>query len=443
MTSRYFTLPALVAALGVSATAAAAEPTTAELRDQVEQLKAEVAQLRSGQQSQQAQLDQYSQRDVDATVDRVLQDAERRSQLMQLTGFTAGYDKGRFVLQSSDGKFSLSPGVQFQFRHVTNWLDEAQADGDSSTESGFEVRRAKFNFAGNAFSKDLTYNFQWETSEAGGGVTLEEAWVRYKFADQLAFRMGQFKDNVFHEETTSSKRQLAVDRSLLNEVIGGGDTDYVQGAALQYDADQFRAEVAIHDGLNSDNTNFLDNGQNFGVSGRVELAVMGRWRDYEDFTARGTNDNLLVIGAGADWTQFGDSDVVYHTVDVQFENEGGLGIYAAGLAVWSDDVAADDEDTYDYGGLVQVGYAIPDTNWELFGRYNILLLDDEVLPADAEDTYHEITVGVNHYFHGHAAKFTLDVSYLPNGSPQDATGIGVLASDEDEIVLRGQFQLLL
>ena len=43
---------------------------------------------------------------------------------------------------------------------------------------------------------------------------------------------------------------------------------------------------------------------------------------------------------------------------------------------------------------------------------------------------------------GHAAKFTLDLTWLPNGSPVGASGAGIVAqaSDEDQFVLRGQFQ---
>ena len=40
-------------------------------------------------------------------------------------------------------------------------------------------------------------------------------------------------------------------------------------------------------------------------------------------------------------------------------------------------------------------------------------------------------------------KVTVDFLYLPEGSPTDATGTGVLESDDAEFVLRAQFQLFL
>jgi hypothetical protein len=50
---------------------------------------------------------------------------------------------------------------------------------------------------------------------------------------------------------------------------------------------------------------------------------------------------------------------------------------------------------------------------------------------------------MNCYFHGHAAKFVLDLSYLPQGSPENDTGSGVLENPKGELVGRAQFQLIL
>jgi hypothetical protein len=45
---------------------------------------------------------------------------------------------------------------------------------------------------------------------------------------------------------------------------------------------------------------------------------------------------------------------------------------------------------------------------------------------------------------GHASKITADVTWLPNGSPVDLNGIGVLESgEEDQFLFRVQYQLLL
>ncbi len=71
---------------------------------------------------------------------------------------TGGYDDGKFILRARDGSFSLSPGAQLQFRYIANSRDDDAAGDDF--EDGFDVRRAKFSFAGNVINKDTTYNFQ-------------------------------------------------------------------------------------------------------------------------------------------------------------------------------------------------------------------------------------------------------------------------------------------
>jgi hypothetical protein len=449
MTRKYLTIPAVVAgALGMGSSIAwAAEPTTAELLEQVKQLQAKVEQLEDRQTD-------LSDAEVGATIDRVLRDAESRSQLLQMEGFTAGHDGKHFVLKSADGAYSFSPRIQFQFRNVTNYTEDGP-DGDNAMENGFEIRRMKFSFVGTAISPDLEYNFRWATDRSGGGLTLENAYIQYKFADQWAFRAGQWKDNWTKEENTSSEKQLAAERSLLNELIGGGLTDYVQGAMVIFASPDspFRANLAYHDGANTDNTDFTDSGgvasfgvgaPDFGFSGRVEYSLNNNFNGYDDFTALGNKEDVAVFGVGANWTQAGDTDVLFHTADFQWENTGGLGVYLGYVANFVSSGNPGADDGYNWGLIGQVGYLFT-PNWELFGRASYVDLDESAaaLPDEDEDTYYELTAGVNYYFSGHNAKVTLDLGWLPDGSPFGISGAGILEGDDDQVYFRGQFQLLL
>jgi hypothetical protein len=431
------TISALMAAtLGMGATAAWAEqPSQADLQKQIEQLQSQVKDLQT-----QRATPSFNAGDVDATVSSVLTDANRRSQLLaESGGFLGGWQDGGFHIMSADRNYDLQPYFQFQFRSVTNLGDFG--DDESSVDDGFEIRRMKFGFKGHAITPRLKYDFRWATDRASGTPTLENAFVQYQFADNLAFKVGQWKDNVWHEETLSSGRQLAVERSLVNELLGGGLTDYVQGVSLIYDAEAIRAELAYHDGANSDNTSFRDAGSNFGVSGRVDFKVMGDWKSYDDFSAMNNKKDLLVIGGGADLTQIGDTNVLFHTVDAQFET-GPIGLYGAYVARYVDTGDDGGDDSYDWGFLVQAGFML-NTNWELFGRYDMTTFEDD--QANGEDTVHEITAGVNYYLKGHAAKVTIDVTWLPSGSPTGVSGAGIIGQtdDDDQFLIRGQFQLLL
>ena len=478
--------PAFVAGtLGVMSgtVALAAEPTQQQLVEQIQTLQQEVRELKQNQQ-QMATTNASS-------VNSVLNDAELRSTpTLQASSsdFVAGYKGGKFLIQSADGKFSLNPNLQLQVRNVTNYRENASADGGERTENGFEIRRAKFAFAGNVFSKNLTYNFQFAANRAGGAALIEDAWLRYMLpaggaGDGFGFRLGQFKDITFHEETNSSKRQLAVDRSLTNELLGGGQTDFIQGATVIYDkGGAFRAEFGVTDGFNSDNANFQEggggsNGQsaagydidvdnaNWGFVGRAELVLLGKdssetpyrsaWKQYDDFTAMNSKENSLVLGAGGHFTNAGDINAIFHTVDVQFENNRGLSVYAGYYGLYRDfgsdfdtnpatAVTLIEEGTYyDYGFVAQVGYMLTE-RLEPFARYSLTQLDDADASIPDQDSYSEITVGANYYLRGHAAKFTIDANYLPEGVPAAQSGIGYLGGvDEAQISVRAQFQLLI
>jgi hypothetical protein len=441
---------------GITQLAFAADtpPTQRELMAELKALRAKVDQLEARQSNQEKR---FSQAEVDAAVTDVLRDSNKRSKLLEVEGFTAGHDKGRFILQSADGNFSLIPSFQFQARYTTDYREEDgnnAVDGGAHTESGFEIRRMKFTFEGNVLGPDTRYKFQWNANSNTGTVTLEEAYVTHKmgFDRDIAIKAGQFKDVTFHEELTDSRRQLAVDRSLANEVLAGGQTDYVQGVGIIWDDGPdglpIRGEAGFVDGPNSDNTNFVDAGgspafgvgnPDFGVYGRAEYLAFGDWKDYDDFTTLGNVQDTLVVGAGLFYTQAGDNEALFHTIDAQYEYNH-LGLYAAYYGVYSDTEA--NGASYDFGAVIQAGYMLND-RWEIFGRYSLVSLDSGT--AGNDDNFHELTAGANYYIKGHSAKFTFDLTYLPNGTPSNQSQIGALDpdADEDQFIFRGQFQLLL
>jgi hypothetical protein len=422
--------------------ALAEEPSREELLAEIRALHARVATLEA-----QRQPPPPTTSEVDRTKENVLRDADERSQ--PLANVTAGHDEDGFFLRSGSGDFTLRPVLQFQLRGVSTHRQD-DGTGNSDTQSGFEVRRLEFSVEGNAFTPKLTYEFKWVTERDGGELVAEDAWLNYQFADRWGLLFGQFRDPVFHEELVSSKYLLAADRSLANAVLGR-PTGFVQGVSVVYGdkASALHSAVAVHDGAESINTPFIDSpggvdaAEHFGVAGRAEYKLFGDWKNYKDFTARTTKTDLLVIGTAADWTQADGLDVIFSTVDAQWKTPRGFSLYGALLGNFFDIRDGSDADHFDWGGVVQAAQMLT-AQWEAFGRYDLLRLEGD----GGGDTFHEITFGVNRYLgkggrFGHAAKFTLDLSYLPEGSPSDQTGIGALASEDDQWVFRVQFQLVL
>jgi len=420
---------------GIASAYAVAEPTNAELKAELDALQAQLFAQRGP-----------AANDVDRVVSDVLKDANDRSKLLAVEGMTAGWDNG-FRIGSADGNYLLQPGLLGQFGYIANYRKDAKGGDNDDLQDGFEIRRMQLILTGNAISPDLTYRFMWNVQNTTGTPILRDAWLQYKFADNFFFRFGQFRDFAWHEEATIDYKQLAVDRSVINGLIGGTNADRVQGVMLGYAEGPFGAMIAYHDGANSKNTTFANSptvptqapgDTDFGVTGRVEYFVMGAnaRKQYEDFTALGNKEDLLVIGGGFDWTQSGSNDAIFHTVDVQYENASGLGLYAAYLGIDRSGAG----DGYDWGGLLQASYLFSG-NIELFARYSYTELDD--VAAGFDSNVQEIVIGVNHYYKSYNAKVTIDVTYLPNGCPTNLGQLDVLSSDDDEIVIRGQFQLLL
>ncbi|QEM68589.1 porin [Geobacter sp. FeAm09] len=118
------------------------------------------------------------------------------------------YKPGQGItLTTADGNFSTTIGGYVQARYTFLNSDDVNDDKASSvgmttspggTSSQFEVKRAKLVIGGHAFSKDLTYNVTANFSNIAGGSTkngglLENAFINYKWRDELQVRAGQEK----------------------------------------------------------------------------------------------------------------------------------------------------------------------------------------------------------------------------------------------------------
>ncbi len=399
--------------------------------------------------------------EIRAIVAEMLADADTRSSFLQ-SGGTAGHDGKNFFLASPGGDFRLNVGGQIQFRYLMNFGDDLGGQADEDWEGGFQTRRTKLWFDGTVFD-EFDFKVQWNFDRDGGGAVLEDAYVSTPMGwDGWNLKWGQFKAPFMREELVSSTSQLAVDRSHMNEVF---NQDRSQGIQVGYSADDWRLMIMFSDGFNSVNTDYTtDRSLAFGgesdyaFTGRFEYKFAGDWGQFKDFTSpSGSNWGVLLGGAlhyeGGDDTgnSFGGDDYNYlsWTADVSVEGDG-WNLYAAGVGGYTDfedigGVAGADADFDDYGIVIQGGLMIPDTDWEVFGRYDAVFPDSD---RANDDAFNVITAGVNYYMHGHAAKFTADVQWFLD-DPADSdlatpnTGIGFLGdSDSDEFGIRLQFQLL-
>ncbi|MCY2952017.1 MAG: porin [Planctomycetota bacterium] len=464
MTNKSRLFAAVAGAMSLGATAWAAEP--AQMDAKIQQLEAKVASL----EAKQAQ----NSKDLAATVDAVLRDAEKRSQLLANGGeMGAGYDGGFYIRAGEN--WVLRPSVLFQFWNNTTYRqDVVKSSGgtDDQLSNGFEVHRLELAFEGTAFMKELTYEFRWMTGPDSGDLSLLDAYVRYMFADDWGVRMGQYKDLVSHESLIGDQYLLAAERTLLNQILGGGYVGRTQGASLVYGGynktNPVNAEVAFTDGIGQANTDFtkkqgpsvpaIVDGQpvrhefDFGVTGRVEYKVLGDWRDYRDLTAKGDKEDLLVLGAGGDWSQSSAGNSLVGALDAQYETASGLMLYGAGLIRHlNSDISSIGQNTTDWGLQGEVAYML-NPSWEVFSVVDWTKYGEAVSSGANETQFWEVSVGVNYYMGnngsaGHRAKFTIDGTWFPNGVPTTIDFQQIGAQDQNdganEFMLRAQFQLLI
>jgi hypothetical protein len=465
------------------------QPTDQELLKQFNAMKARVEKLEAKEQQQEASLQdqakeqaQLEKRQVDATVEAVQRTAKQDSQLLDMEGFTAGYSNGKFVIQSGDGTFSWHPWIHFQFREIVNHRDDGKSAGVDDTETGFEIHRLRFGFDGNLFTPDFTYFFNWSTYPAnttssikvgsastnvtnviGGLPVLQEAWVKYKLpASDFYLKAGQMHDPLAHEEMVGSKVEIATDRSLQNDIFSNTEA-FTEAATVIYDPhDSFRAEGGVNHGLRGADTNFQDypnngNAYDWGVAARTEFKVMGNWKDYDQITAYGNKSDLLVFGAGIDYSEAGKDAQLTHAFDVQYGAASGLFLYGSYMGRYTrhnigiplgapvgtayGTPGASGLNTYEPSVVFQVNYTI-DAHWEPFARYEYIHLAGT--PAGSDNNVQEITGGVGYWFHGHNAKLTTQVMYLPYGIPiNDAISDVLISNHHSEVIFITQFQLLL
>ncbi len=422
-----------------------------------------------------AALAQGSTDEVRAVVAEMLADSETRSSL--LASGDAGRDEEAFFL-ASDG-FRLNVGGQIQFRYTLNFRDDANATTQDDFQTGFQTRRTKLWFYG-MINNDWDYRVQAEfnkagrsSGELGGDLELQDAFVRYNFPNGFKLKWGQFKLPLLREELMSDSYLLAADRSLTNYAFS---QQWSQGVELAYETETFRAQVAFSDGLDSRNTEFAGVPVNpnaevtntFRVAGEADYAVTGRvegllagndFGRFKDFTSPKGSDFGWLLGAAAHWQQSEnterstdtDRDTLQYTADTLLKGDS-WSLFGAFIGRYTQvkfpiGSPSRDQDFNDFGAVVQGSWRFAEDT-EAFARWDALFIDSD--RGLSEDNFHFVTAGINHYFAGHAAKFTVDAIYsfertsdLQNIGILPDTGVGLLGdTEESEVVVRGQFQLL-
>ncbi|MCA9291304.1 MAG: hypothetical protein KDA25_09250 [Phycisphaerales bacterium] len=400
----------------------------------------------------------------------IVSDADLRA-AHRADGLTAGWDD-HFFLGSPDGRFLLELSGQMQLRFVFNRIEQPDR-----YRYGFENTRTHLIFRGHVFNPELTYKIEGafdrlntgdprnsggtngQSSDSGGELRLNEAWIRYQLTNEWSLRAGQFKLPFNREELVPGSRQLTVERSAINESLNVGLS---QGVELEYRDSMWAWSLAVSDGGNDQlgntgslvrttpqNTGALSPDSEYSATTRVEFLAAGSWRQFEDFTSPLGEEFGLLVGAGlhVQETEYGNVAGIRdearwqaYTIDASAE-WGGASLFASAFYEVADTASLGQIQFF--GATIQGGlYIAPKV--ELYARYEWGTIDQRGVDYPV---YGLATLGANYYIDGHDLKLSADVLVALTsvhflwdseiaGTRPDNRG------DEPQVAFRLQFQLL-
>jgi phosphate-selective porin OprO/OprP len=398
---------------------------------------------------------------VQDIVRALLADADNRASLLQ-SDVTAGYGK-HFFIASEDAAFLLNTSIKLQLRYIYNIATEDDVITENDTgdeqlqridddEFGFEFRRTEIAFSGHVFDPRLTYKVKLQASRSSGTVSADDIYIGYKLSDDWRLRLGQFKVPFLREFQVSSGRQQAVERSYVNHVF---NINRSQGVMLSFRQPNLQADLMIHDGAASKNRNFASDRTNIALAARGQWLLAGKWKQFKDYAAWDGEPLGVMLGGALDWENGEDGsgvdqpDALSYTFDLSIEVRR-FNVLLACIAqhVFDNDSPAIPEPDQ-RGFVAQVGVFVVPDKIDLIARYEHVDLDgffynlrDGEFDQVEDDSIELLTFGGNYYFKKHNAKLTIDVVWVMDPLPTNATGLGLLkSSNDDQVSVRTQFQL--
>ncbi|MAB83852.1 MAG: hypothetical protein CMJ24_10535 [Phycisphaerae bacterium] len=440
--------------------------TVFELKGVVDVLQGQVDTLQSSQND-----DWLTERRADeirGLVSDVLADADTRASL-QGDGMNGGYDRGFFV-GSADGNWLIRLNGQIQVRWIFN---EAKKQAN---DYGFEIRRMKLNFSGHIVDPSWEYRIvvvsnreavEFQDKRLNPNVFVEDVFIKKVLDNGMYIQAGQFVAPFTREELVSSQRQLAVERSVVNNAFTWTRT---QGIMVGYQNDMFRIDAMYNQGpnnLNSAAASLLSSRQGLNVRAEMLFGEDSDWGLFDSMNARSTDGNTaFLLGGAFGWfnggienvQQYGNANVprsVAFTVDGTLIGDGWQ---LFSYFVWSDGknrYLSPARDTQESWGVVVQGGLLVTEDLELFARYSLGEIPDGVseggLPSDNLNVF---TVGGNMFFNPNV-KLTMDWGYAfnpvtgggnaPTSPDYTSSGTGWrrdIGDEDGQWLLRAQMQLI-
>jgi hypothetical protein len=360
---------------------------------------------------------------------------------------SAGRDKSGFFIKGENASISFSGMLQSRYTAVFRDAPGATANAED-TAVGFSVRRARL-----ATTVALTDAIKVKVELAADNATaldLLEAYATFKLSSSTSLDVGAFKGPGMHEFHGSDGTTTFAEKSTLNTVFNQGRSD---GAMITHtietDGGGVRLRAGLNDGINTRVSEFTST-READIAGAIRVEWTNSGKDFSRFGNlsgfRGTQPGLMLGAAlhgqtGGETLGTTDKDVIQFMADATYLADG-WSILGAGVYRKSDEATGDFSD---WGLMSQVGYFITDTS-QVAGRVAYLSPDGD---RTNNDGFLEFTLGYNYFFlpSSHAHKITADITWASDQSESSGLisqnlGTGLLSSEEDQVMLRFQYQVL-
>lgn len=476
-----------LAALTLHVSSAWAETSEAPMDAQAEiaALKARLSQLEQKENENWLTAERATQ--IRQIVNEAIADAKTRGQFLD-GGLQAGYKNG-FFIQDGD-KFKLVVGGYMQARYSFDKSEvnhegayaDAPVGGDAN---GFDFRRARLIFSGNAFDPNLTFMIAGDFAGAASNSAdfqLLDYYTAYKFNQWFTLRGGAFLVPFSYAEYTTAGAQ----GTDVPTILAPFDPVRSLGASVlgQPVADKLSYEFMINDGSKANTagrvdetaTGKLDN--RLGFYSRLQWAGNGTLTDFADEPDYALHDNLVwMLGGAAGYESQNSSssafpsaqktatiiglpnaagggfltpfnlngDIYRATVDAHAKYKG-WAAHAAGFFQQINDnpPAGSTTDTFVRtngdsslfmtGYYAQLGYFLVPRKFEVYGRFG------QLLSEGLYDRMEEYSLGANYYIYGHNLKLQGDVTYIPCEAAYSDSAVQTTLNTQD-ILARVQLQL--
>jgi len=312
-------------------------------------------------------------------------------------------------------------GVRFSYAYNTRSDDASSTLGDDDTTVGFSFSDVEVRISGDVTENmraTLSFDFGPDDGVAGaGGVNLEDAYVDWAVNDDFTVRVGQFIPNFSDEARTSEFHTLGNYRSVSHEYLN--TPSWSQGVEGWFGGDNWTGTVGFTDGFGTWNTPYNSSAeQDYSLHARFDFYSDSDKARFDDQTSwRGSSDAWR-IGAGLAFMSMGstnpsaasDTDLLFWNVDASYEGDG----WTVRGAAYGYSYDAGTGTDFDDMGFMLGGSFFFNDQWEMFARWDCMILDDNgngLIAAAADDTFNFVSIGANYYFvpESHAAKLSFEV----------------------------------